>query len=134
MGHLIGIGVSSNVCESVDVDSGRLLTVKTIDAGTHSVQDIERELAILKSLWHPNILEFIVVQANGSFFEIITPLKHGNVRDLIKQGVFLAQTDVISTLTHHMLQALDYISIRGIVHRDIKPQNILYRNGPGFLF
>ncbi|KAL1614355.1 hypothetical protein SLS56_012122 [Neofusicoccum ribis] len=134
MGRLIDIGVSRNVYESVDVDSGRLLAVKTIDAGTHSVQDIERELAILKSLWHPNILEFIAAQTNGSFLEIITPLKHGNVRDLIKQGVFPAQTDVISTLTHHMLQALDYISIRGIVHRDIKPQNILYRKGPGFLF
>lgn len=37
-----------------------------------------------------------------------------------------ADDGLVNVVFHHMLQALDYISTEGIIHRDVKPENILY--------
>lgn len=55
-------------------------------------------------------------------------LKEGTLASLILKG---ADEDAIATRAYqHMLQALDYIANKGIVHRDVKPENILYITQP----
>lgn len=49
-------------------------------------------------------------------------------------GVLPAQKGTANSLLSQMLQALDYLSHFGIIHRDVKPANILHCNGPDFIF
>lgn len=39
--------------------------------------------------------------------------------------------DLARTVFHHMLQAIDCLAVEGIVHRDVKPENILYTSRHG---
>lgn len=53
-------------------------------------------------------------------------LKQGNLDGLIGQHLFENDWGAATQLLRHMLQALDYLAYMGIIHRDVKPANILY--------
>ena len=56
-------------------------------------------------------------------------LKEGTLQSLIG-GWEASVTDLAHSLFHQMLQALDCLAVNGIVHRDVKPENILYVSRP----
>ncbi|KAH7016652.1 kinase-like domain-containing protein [Macrophomina phaseolina] len=129
----IGSGWPGNVHKAVDVGSGRLLAAKEF-VMDENMECLLREVEILKSLSHPHILEFICAQSMESTFVIFTPLKDGNVGHLIDTGVSPRQRAMASTLLYQMFQASDYLDRSGVIHRDVKPANILHSRGPIFLF
>lgn len=55
-------------------------------------------------------------------------LKEGNLESLVERGV--CPVAVANSVFPQMLQALDCIAWNGIVHRDVKPENILYISQP----
>lgn len=64
---------------------------------------------------------------------IFMGLKHGSLASLIQDALMTG--NLATTMFHHMLQALDYISAQGIIHRDVKPENILFiRVNNGYVF
>lgn len=58
------------------------------------------------------------------------PLRDGTVDDLIEKGLYVHEVALADVLLEQMLDALAYIASYGIIHRDIKPGNILYLNEP----
>ena len=61
--------------------------------------------------------------------ELFMGLKDASLGSLVLRGCSSATPDQIATtMLKHMLQALDFLSVRGIVHRDVKPGNILYQH------
>lgn len=50
---------------------------------------------------------------------------------LISQGMFREDEKLGDTMLHHLLQALDYLASKDMMHRDVKPGNILYSFAPG---
>ena len=57
--------------------------------------------------------------------DIFTELMDGTVESLIP--ILRAQTLIIQQLLRNMLSALEYLSSKSVIHRDVKPENILYR-------
>jgi serine/threonine protein kinase len=62
-------------------------------------------------------------EAGPSPLEIFMGLKEGTLESLIESGNGLAYPD---SFFHQMLQALDCLALNSIIHRDVKPENILY--------
>lgn len=64
-------------------------------------------------------------------------LEEGSVDDLSKAGKFTLTSGLPERSLEQMLFALKFLALQGIVHRDVKPDNILYshsREGPGCQF
>ena len=84
-----------------------------------------REIAVLRQLRHPNIVELNdVVHSDGRLYLVFEFVD----KDLKK---YFEATDgpldpqLIKSYTYQLLAGLEYCHVRGVMHRDLKPQNIL---------
>jgi len=90
----------------------------------HFQERFEREAQALAGLSHPNIVTIHDFGREGElFFLSMELLEGGSLRDRMKSGA-LTCADAVRLLTP-VLDALDFAHGRGIVHRDVKPENIL---------
>ena len=53
-------------------------------------------------------------------------LKEGTLESLVTSGCSTPINDLSTTVLHHTLQAIDFLTTQGIIHRDVKPENILF--------
>ena len=53
-------------------------------------------------------------------------LKEGVLESLIKCECSVPMSNLAHTVFYHMLPAIDFLLIQGIIHQDVKPENILY--------
>jgi len=93
-------------------------------------QTFLREIEMIKSLQHPNIVRFDETGASGGvFFFVMELCNGGSLKDLLKeQGV--QNIKALGPLMLRVLEGLAYAHGRGLVHRDLKPENILlHREG-----
>lgn len=85
----------------------------------------EREAERAGSLSHPNIIEiYDVGEEDGRPYIVMEYVAGDSLKNIIRQeGPF--DPDDVAALLEQVAPALDYAHERGIVHRDIKPQNIM---------
>lgn len=88
------------------------------------INKVNREIKILKTLDHPNIIKLLDIvldqdsQTHSLLFEY---LNHQNTTNLFKD-ISIAD---IKLYSRQILDALRYCHSKGIMHRDLKPQNLL---------
>ncbi|KFH44855.1 Serine/threonine-protein kinase-like protein [Hapsidospora chrysogenum ATCC 11550] len=131
----LGRGQFGEVHKGLDIDSGKFIAVKKIPAPTTGFHEewtkLKREIEILSSLSHDHIVNFISFQGlGGPEVEIIMGLKDGSLASLMR-GTHSDVQNIVDTVLHHILQALDCLAAQGIIHRDVKPENILYVSRQG---
>lgn len=125
----IGEGGMANVYLAYDTILDRNVAVKVLrgDLATDEkfVRRFQREALSASSLSHPNIVEvYDVGEDNGQYYIVMEYIEGCQLKQLLKKRGRLTLSEVIDI----MLQITDGLSVAHdayIIHRDIKPQNIM---------
>jgi serine/threonine-protein kinase len=137
----IGQGASGEVWRVWDRQDERWMAAKVLwprwSADPQVLTRFLNERTILTGLDHPNIISVTDLVAEGDSLAIIMELVEGRslVESLRSSGTF-SHRDAV-TVAKTVLDALTYAHQRGIVHRDVKPDNILLAQpgpiGPAYI-
>ena len=127
-GSRIGTGSFGVVHVGMNHRNGSLMAVKSIHMLPEIMTDIRREIDLLKSLKHVNIVRYYGAEINGSDLHIFQEwVAGGSVSDLLaKFGPF--PFPVIQSYGEQMLCGLAFLHANSILHRDIKGSNLLVTN------
>ncbi len=126
----LGQGGMATVYRAYDAMLNREVALKVM-AG-HLSTDVsfqrrfEREARVIATLEHPNIVPVYDygTTAQGQPYLVMRLLRGGTLYDRLAAGVLTQQT--LLAIMKQVASALDYAHDRDIVHRDVKPVNILF--------
>ena len=124
----LGEGGMATVYLADDLKHERKVALKVLKPELAALVGAERFLAEIKTtanLQHPHILAlFDSGEADGFVFYVMPYVEGESLRDKLDREKQLGVKDSVA-ITQKVADALDYAHERGVVHRDIKPGNIL---------
>jgi len=125
----IGSGGLSDVYKAKDPAEERVVAIKIIreELFADNVARVFflREAAVLKEIDHPNVIKIIGHGQTRGYYYLIMELVDGtNLQELLNQRRKLKRDEAISII-YQIADALEYMHRHSIIHRDIKPKNIL---------
>jgi serine/threonine-protein kinase len=137
LGELIGEGGAARVYHSRDTVLDRVVAVKLLRDEYSTDQDFvarfHREARAVASLSHPNIVDiYDYGMHDGTYFIVMQWIKGTDLKSLLRESGRLDPARVL-TLADGILLGLSAAHERGIIHRDVKPQNLLVRESDGLV-
>ena len=125
----IGVGGMAIVYRAIDRNTGHSVAVKVLkpefNRDAEFVGRFQREAEAASKMTHHNIVNLLDVGVEGEFRYLVLEYVSGNtLKDIIRQRGRL-NADTAIQITVRILSALQHAHDNGIIHRDIKSQNIL---------
>ncbi|MGI8661252.1 MAG: serine/threonine-protein kinase, partial [Thermoleophilaceae bacterium] len=124
----IGSGGMARVFLAEDERLGRRVAIKRLhaDSPAEAAARFEREARLGASLNHPNLVSVYDIDTESEAVLIVMELVEGEtLREEIARGPLAIGT--VTGVARDIAAALDHAHGQGVVHRDVKPANILIR-------
>ena len=125
----IGQGGMSLVYRAVDIRTGHSVAIKILKSEYNSdkefLERFQREAQAASLMSHHNIVNLLDVGVEGEFRYLVLEYVSGStLKDIIQKRGQISPATAIQ-ITVRILSALQHAHDNGIIHRDIKPQNVL---------
>ena len=132
----VGVGGMAVVYEAEDLKTGQTVALKmlkeSISDNPQALRRFINESKAVAMMDHANIVKILDVSVKTDHkFIVMEYIKGITLRDYMTKKVRLSWQEA-SAFIVQILQALDHAHMRGVIHRDIKPQNIMIMEG-GFI-
>ncbi|CAL5006011.1 unnamed protein product [Urochloa decumbens] len=129
LGRVLGRGNFGRVHAARDLRTGRSVAVKVLSKDkvvrAGMMEQIKREIAVMKRVSHPNIVELHEVMATRSTIYLALELVRGGelFARIVRTG--RVKEDAARRYFRQLISAVDFCHARGVFHRDLKPENLL---------
>ena len=143
-GKYIGGGAFGHVYLGINMDTGDLMAVKEIQfqstplstalmakqsfasQNTH-ISQIKDEMRVLEQMNHPNVVQYFGIEIHKDrcmLFMEYCP--NGSLRGLLENSGGIEDETIIALYSFELMEGIRYLHAQQIIHRDIKPDNILF--------
>jgi eukaryotic-like serine/threonine-protein kinase len=137
LSHRIGAGAMGTVYLAHDVDLAREVAVKlvTSELATRAHDVLQREAVALAAIKNPHVVSVFDFGPHGDTYYFAMEYVRGRtLEDLLddfrRHGTFVP-ADRASTIVRQVASGLAAAHAAGIVHRDVKPSNVVIETGSG---
>ncbi|HKJ02534.1 MAG TPA: serine/threonine-protein kinase, partial [Longimicrobiales bacterium] len=128
----LGEGGMATVYLAEDLKHNRKVAIKVLKPELAAVLGADRfvqEITTTAQLQHPHILPLFDSGTADGFLYYVMPYVEGeSLRDKLDRETQLGVDEAVK-ITREVADALDYAHRQGVVHRDVKPENILLHAG-----
>lgn len=133
IGRIVGDGNFAVVRECRRRDTGQTLAVKIVERSKLAGREhmMQNELSLLGSLRHPRVVRLYAHRHTATHSYLVMELvSGGDLFEAISERGTFCEAEA-GLMVSDVSEALDYIHRRSIVHRDVKPENLLVSAGGG---
>ncbi|XP_010536320.1 PREDICTED: serine/threonine-protein kinase TIO isoform X2 [Tarenaya hassleriana] len=129
--ELVGEGSFGRVYKGRRKYTGQTVAMKFImkqGKSDKDIQNLRQEIEILRKLKHENIIGMLDSFENAREFCVVTEFAQGELFEILEDDKCLPEEQV-QAIAKQLVKALHYLHSNRIIHRDMKPQNILIGSG-----
>ncbi|GAX83638.1 hypothetical protein CEUSTIGMA_g11062.t1 [Chlamydomonas eustigma] len=130
VGETVGVGGFAVVKKGRDKLTGDPVAIKVVDKSRYAAGDnsLEREIQVLIKVNHPNCIKLYDVYITPRKVYLVTELvTGGELLDRVTEKGNYTEKDAAS-LIRQILEGVAYLHANGIVHRDLKLENMIMMN------
>lgn len=127
IGATVGVGGFAVVKKGKDKKTGQPVAIKVVDKSRYATGDnsLQREIQVLCKVQHPNCISLFAVYITPRKVYLVTELvTGGELLDRVTEKGNYSEKDA-SDLIRQVLEGVAYLHSQGIVHRDLKLENML---------
>jgi serine/threonine protein kinase len=103
--------------------------VKRLNKDKIKVMHLLRELEIASRFSHKNLMKTFTFFEEKDYFYVVSEFWGVNLKSYMKNNKYKLDASTIISITKQICEGLSYLHMNHIIHRDIKPLNILIQNG-----
>ena len=124
---VLGVGGTATVFEAIDEASGNTVALKAIPQDERLQRRARREMRVAAALDHPAIVRLLDTAEDEDYIYVIFELVDGQDLSAVLRSGELDDAAVLRAVAA-VCDALAHAHARGVVHRDVKPGNVLVRD------